>query len=67
MGQFSAEKPVLPGSALSGNQQVHIDFGARDIPAPLHGARGGEHAHAMGGMLARSIAGPSNRPGMARG
>jgi hypothetical protein len=24
MGQFSAEKPVPPGSALSGNQQLGI-------------------------------------------
>jgi len=50
--------------------QGHVDFGARDIPAPSHGAldgAGGEHAHAMGGMLASSIAEPSNRPGMARG
>ena len=24
MGQFSVEKPVAPGSALSGNQHSHI-------------------------------------------
>jgi hypothetical protein len=26
MGQFSVEKPVLPGSGLSGNQQLYILF-----------------------------------------
>jgi hypothetical protein len=25
MGQFSAEKPVAPGSVLSGNQQADLD------------------------------------------
>jgi hypothetical protein len=30
MGQFSAEKPVAPGSVLSGNQQrISFDFGRR--------------------------------------
>ena len=26
MGQFSVEKPVLPGSVLSGNQQADVTF-----------------------------------------
>ena len=46
MGQFSAEKPVLPGSALSGNQQnwrieASVISGgrvARERPAVRHKA-----------------------------
>ena len=26
MGQFSVEKPVAPGSALSGNQQIKVSW-----------------------------------------
>jgi hypothetical protein len=31
MGQFSVEKPVLPGSVLSGNQQVNEGLTAKTV------------------------------------
>ena len=41
MGQFSVEKPVLPGSALSGNQQtdmmqLHLDEISRNVAKGTH-------------------------------
>jgi hypothetical protein len=48
MGQFSAEKPVLPGSVLSGSKQPDLSPG-RDIPNPYRFIFGpGHNAHAVG-------------------
>jgi hypothetical protein len=40
MGQFSVEKPGLPGSVLSGNQQfyaLYVSSGPRLVRSPIHG------------------------------
>jgi hypothetical protein len=56
MGQFSAEKPVPPGSALSGNQhREHLTFPAAPVSPALPmravpgGERGGWRNQAMSG------------------
>ena len=36
MGQFSAEKPVAPGSVLSGNQRLSIDSLFSDVQRLLN-------------------------------
>ena len=37
MGQFSVEKPVAPGSALSGNQHLKLFWGGGEVdPGDLH-------------------------------
>ena len=52
MGQFSVEKPVLPGSALSGNQQAGDVF--RSEPTTRPGALA--LLHFLGGEVGSTFA-----------
>ena len=56
MGQFSVEKPVAPGSVLSGNQQIRLILGHSTLATSekyyIH-AKGIEAAHRYHATLAR--------------
>jgi hypothetical protein len=69
MGQFSAEKPVLPGSVLSGNQQIHLtllslrsDFGP-NRPPQFHVHSGSPNVAVLGKGAQRNA---KQRPNVGR-